>query len=73
MGKTEISPDNKSAIPESGNNKFSFYYAPRSERYEMGKQMRKKCPRSSHAKWKSPANRPDPVDLIIESNKGSYS
>ena len=70
MGKTEISPDNKSAIPESGNDKFLFYYAPRSERYEMGKQIRKKCPRSSHAKWKSPSNRPDPVDLIIESNNG---
>jgi len=70
MGKTEISPVNKSAIPESVNDKFSFYYAPRSERYEMGKQIRKKCPRSSHAKWKSPANRPDPVDLIVESNNG---
>ncbi len=70
MGKTEISPVNKSAIPESVNDKFSFYYAPRSERYEMGKQIRKKCPRSSNAKWKPPANRPDPVDLIIESDKG---
>ena len=56
--------------PEPQNNKFSFYYAPRSERYEMGKQMRKKCPRSSHAEWKAPANRHDPVDLIMESNKG---
>jgi len=70
MGKMEIASDNKSAIPESVNDKFSFYYAPRSERYEMGKQIRKKCPRSSHAKWKSPPNRPDPVDLIIESNNG---
>ena len=32
--------------------------------------MRKNCPRSSHAKWKAPANRHDPVDLIMESNKG---
>jgi uncharacterized protein (DUF2252 family) len=55
---------------ESQSNKFSFDYIPRSERYEKGKQLRKTCPRSSHAKWKSPANRPDPVDLIIESNKG---
>ena len=70
MGKIEIASDNKSAIPESVNDKFSFYYAPRSERYEMGKQIRKKCPRSSNAKWKPPANRPDPVDLIIESDKG---
>jgi len=56
--------------PTPQNNKFSFNYTPRSERYEMGKQVRKKCPRSSHAQWKAPANRYDPVDLIIESNKG---
>jgi hypothetical protein len=70
MGKKEISANDKLAkkIPE--NNKFSFYYAPRSERYEMGKQMRKNCPRSSHAEWKAPVNRHDPVDLILESNKG---
>ena len=43
---------------------------PRSERYEIGKQMRKSCPRSSHAKWIRPENRPEVVDLIIESNKG---
>jgi uncharacterized protein (DUF2252 family) len=56
--------------PELQDKKVSFFYAPRSERYEMGKQMRKKCPRSSHAEWKAPANRHDPVDLIMESNKG---
>lgn len=43
---------------------------PRSERYEIGKQMRKSCPRSSHANWIHPENRPEVVDLIIESNKG---
>jgi uncharacterized protein (DUF2252 family) len=55
---------------ESVESKFSFIHAPRSERYEMGKQLRKMCPRSGHAQWKPPANRPDPVDLIIESDKG---
>ena len=59
----------KMLMAGSENNKFSFYFAPRSERYEMGKQVRKKCPRSSHAEWKAPANRHDPVDLIMESNK----
>ena len=70
MENTEKVSDIKLTKNESGNDKFSFYYAPRSERYEMGRQIRKKCPRSSHAKWKSPSNRPDPVDLIIESNNG---
>jgi len=69
MGKTVKVSDNKLTKKESENNKFSFDYIPRSERFEKGKQIRKRCPRSSHAKWKSPANRPDPVDLIIESNK----
>jgi len=51
-------------------NSFSFHHVPRNQRYEMGKQLRKSCPRSSHAQWKAPAARPDPVDLIIESDKG---
>ncbi len=66
----------KDEVPGSGlksgdntENKYSFSHRPRSERYEMGKQLRKKCPRSSHSKWKAPANRHDPVELIIESNK----
>ncbi len=54
---------------EPDNNKFSFSYKPRGERYEIGKQLRKSCPRSSHAKWKAPANRHDPVDLILAGNK----
>lgn len=42
----------------------------REERYEFGKQLRKKCPRSSHAAWKPPANRPDPLDMLRQSEKG---
>jgi uncharacterized protein (DUF2252 family) len=70
MKKDEKVATHKVTKPEPQNNKFSFYYAPRNERYEMGKQVRKKCPRSSHAEWEAPSNRHDPVDLIIESNKG---
>ena len=70
MGKKESSANDKLTKKKPENNKFTFYYAPRSERYEMGKQMRKNCPRSSLAEWKAPVNRHDPVDLILESNKG---
>jgi hypothetical protein len=35
-----------------------------------GKEMRKKCPRSSHATWKAPPDRRDAVDLIEEANLG---
>jgi uncharacterized protein (DUF2252 family) len=36
----------------------------------MGKSLREKCPRSSHAVWEAPHNRPDPLRLLQESNKG---
>jgi uncharacterized protein (DUF2252 family) len=34
-----------------------------------GKARRRKLPRSSHAEWKPTSNRPDPIDLLEESNK----
>ncbi len=38
--------------------------------YAMGKSLREKCPRNSHAAWKAAGNRPDPLRLLEESNKG---
>jgi uncharacterized protein (DUF2252 family) len=40
------------------------------ECYEMGKNLRAKCPRSSHAVWQVPHNRLDPLVLLEESSKG---
>ncbi|MCI0366130.1 MAG: DUF2252 domain-containing protein [Phycisphaerales bacterium] len=40
------------------------------ELHEMGKSLRSKCPRGSHAVWQAPDNRPDPVALVQESSKG---
>ena len=40
------------------------------ELYAAGKSLRQKYPRSSHAAWKAPDNRPDPVRLMETSNKG---
>ena len=37
---------------------------------DLGKSLRKKCPRSSHAVWKAPDNRPDPLRLLEQSNQG---
>ena len=42
----------------------------REERYAAGKALREKCPRRSHAVWKAPANRPDPVELVLRAEKG---
>jgi len=36
----------------------------------MGKAVRAKCPRALHAEWKPPRERPDPVKLITESDRG---
>src|SRR5215470_12569057 len=38
--------------------------------YEEGKSLRKKCPRKSHAIWKPPHNRPDPLRLLEASDRG---
>jgi uncharacterized protein (DUF2252 family) len=40
------------------------------ERYAAGKAMRQKCPRDAHAIWKPAANRPDPVQLVLEADQG---
>ncbi len=42
----------------------------RSDRYQMGKALRQKVPRSSLGHWTPPADRPDPVQLIKESHQG---
>jgi uncharacterized protein (DUF2252 family) len=38
--------------------------------YQQGKQLRVKVPRESHAGWIPPKNRPDPVSIVLASNKG---
>src|ERR1700758_1383654 len=40
------------------------------ELYALGKQLRNDCPRNSHARWQAARARPDPVDLILEAEKG---
>ena len=40
------------------------------ERYAEGKRLREQCPRSSHAIWKAPRDRPDPVALVLEADRG---
>ena len=56
----------------SVNLKIPAFQAQRSqdELAAMGKALRDKCPRNSHAEWKPPHDRPDPVRLIEESDQG---
>jgi len=40
------------------------------ERYAAGKALRQGCPRESHARWKAPAGRKDPVEMVLAAEKG---
>jgi len=42
----------------------------RAELHARGKQMRASCPRTSHAAWKAPSDRRDPVRLVLDADKG---
>jgi uncharacterized protein (DUF2252 family) len=42
----------------------------RQDRYRMGRELRRQVPRRSLGDWSAPADRPDPVQLIIESHQG---
>ena len=43
------------------------------ERMTAGKALRERVPRTSHAKWVPAADRPDPVTLLKESDRGRLS
>ncbi|WP_298460968.1 DUF2252 domain-containing protein [uncultured Cellulomonas sp.] len=42
----------------------------RTERFAMGKALRRQVPRKTLGEWEPPAGRPDPVDLIRRSHEG---
>ncbi len=42
----------------------------RAERVEVGKGLRQRVPRPSHAEWSPPTRRPDPVDVLVRSARG---
>jgi uncharacterized protein (DUF2252 family) len=40
------------------------------ERRLVGKQLRANLPRSRHSEWEPPSDRRDPIEVLIESNRG---
>ena len=40
------------------------------ERQAAGKKLRDACPREAHAVWKARADRPEPVSLVRQADKG---
>ena len=45
-------------------------HSTRKERLARGKSLRSACPRSSHARWKQPPDRPHPVRIVQQADKG---
>jgi uncharacterized protein (DUF2252 family) len=43
---------------------------PLADRYAAGKALRENCPRSTQAEWRPPADRADPVELLIANSQG---
>lgn len=71
--KTEKAPANKKTKEsEPGATKQGVQQVElrsREERIAVGKLLREKVPRSSHAAWVPPADQRDPIDILEESNQ----
>jgi hypothetical protein len=68
--KVKKSSGKASRKPLTGSKPAAGPRRSQAELYAMGKGLRDKCPRSSHAVWKALDNRPDPLCLLEQSNKG---
>ncbi len=51
-------------------NRLFTHRQSQAERRAKGKSLRDACPRETHALWKAPSGRPDPVSLVLEADKG---
>src|SRR5262245_5296527 len=60
----------RNAARMSGTDLSALTRASPETRLEAGRALRSKVPRKSHAVWKAPSNRPDPIQLLIDSDNG---
>jgi len=70
-GTTKTRP--AGANPSGGGRRLEHdlaWHLSQKERYAAGKALRKACPRESHAVWKAPSNRRDPVEMVLAAEKG---
>lgn len=67
MGKVKKSSEKQASIETSASLRS---HPTLDELYAMGKSLRDQCPRESHAAWQPAVDRPDPIVLMTESNKG---
>jgi uncharacterized protein (DUF2252 family) len=55
---------------KNANSKSSDYGPDPKERLAVGRTLREKVPRSSHAEWAAPPNRHDPIELLKATDRG---
>lgn len=70
MGRTKKSSKKSNQQPPIETSSSLKSHPTLKELYAIGKSLRDKCPRESHAEWKPAHKRPDPLFLMQESNKG---
>src|SRR6516162_9178309 len=70
MGKQKKVHGNESSDGPFKNSPAFQTRATRAELVAMGKALRDKCPRTAHAVWQPPSNRPAPLELLAESSQG---
>ncbi|HQR10925.1 MAG TPA: DUF2252 domain-containing protein [Casimicrobiaceae bacterium] len=59
-------PNARKSVAADAEAAFQF----RAERLAVGKALRNVVPRESHGRWRAPARRRDPIDLLEESSRG---
>ena len=57
-------------MPSTKKSAAALSMSTRAQQYAAGKALRDTCPRQSHAQWKPPTNRLDPIQMVVESEKG---
>jgi uncharacterized protein (DUF2252 family) len=70
MGKLHKARRNESLNGPLKNSPAFQTRTTRAESVAMGKALRDKCPRTAHAVWQPPPDRPDPLELLAQSSKG---
>lgn len=70
MSKDKKASEDSEPKPAFPSNPAFGIHPSRDELLAIGKSLRDKCPRASHAVYKRAADRPDPIVLLEESNKG---
>ncbi len=63
-------PTGKQGAPVSKYRRDRTWKMSQEERHAAGKALRRTCPRESHATWKAPATRRDPIEMVLAAEKG---